>query len=270
MDGTKSMCFGLSEPGAGSDASMITTRAEPDGNGWRITGRKIWTSNSPVADFCVVFAVTDPSSRSERITAFLVPTSTKGFTVQRVVKMFNHIGGDEGELVFENMRIEPWQVIGEVGKGFDAAIYGISLGRIYNTARAIGYGRWAVELALEYAKLRQAFGKAIAEYQGIMFPLAESATELHAAHLVGLNAAALLDNGQNAIKELSMAKVYAVQVGVRAVDRSMQTHGAMGFTNEVGLMEAWSRLRTVNVADGTNEILYRTILQRMLKGDVVL
>ena len=142
------------------------------------------------------------------------------------------------------------------------------MGRIYNSARAVGYGRWAIELALEYTKTRKAFGKPIAEYQGVTFPLAESACELHAAHLMGLNSGALLDAGHRAVKELSMTKAYAVQAGVRAVDRAMQAHGAMGFTNEVGLVEAWSRLRAVNVADGTNEILYRTILQRMLKGDL--
>ena len=270
MDGTRSMCFGLSEPDAGSDASMIATRARPVDGGWLVDGRKIWTSNSPIADYCVVFAVTKPKTAdaAQEITAFLVPTSDPGFEVQRIVKMFGHIGGDEAELRLEGIKVEPWQVVGEVGKGFDAALYGVSLGRIYNAARAVGTGRWAVELALDYAKTRKAFGKPIADYQGVTFPLAESACELHGAHLMGLNAATLLDQGHRAVKELSMAKAYAVQAGVRAVDRAMQAHGAMGFTNEVGLVEAWSRLRAVNVADGTNEILYRTVLQRMLKGDV--
>jgi acyl-CoA dehydrogenase len=157
--------------------------------------------------------------------------------------------------------------VGQLNHGFAAALYGVSLGRIYNSARAVGYGRWAVELALEYAKTREAFGSAIAEYQGVSFPLAEAATELHGAHLMGLNAAMLLDRGEVAVKELSMAKAYSVQVGYRAVDRAMQTHGAMGFTNELGLTEAWHALRIVNVADGTNEILNRTIAQRLLKGD---
>ena len=134
----------------------------------------------------------------------------------------------------------------------------------------MGYGRWALELALEYAKTRKAFDRPIADYQGVTFPLAESATELHGAHLMGLNAALLLDQGAPAVKELSMAKAYSVQVGYRAVDRAMQTHGAMGFTNEVGLHHAWHALRIVNVADGTNEILYRGIVQRLLKGDVEL
>ena len=271
LDGSKSMCFGLSEPNAGSDASMIKTKATRDGDGWRIDGRKIWTTNAPIADYCVIFAVTNPDlsvATKSGITAFLVPTDTPGFTVQRIIKLFGHIGGDEAELAFDNLYVEPWQVVGEIDNGFAAALYGVSLGRIYNSARAVGYGRWSLELALDYAKTREAFGSAIADYQGVSFPLAESATELHAAHLMGINAAKLLDQGKPAVKELSMAKTYSVQVGYAAVDQAMQTHGAMGFTNEIGLVEAWHALRIVNVADGTNEILNRTIAQRLLKGDV--
>jgi acyl-CoA dehydrogenase len=270
MAGEASMCFGLSEPGAGSDAAALATKAVPDGNAWRITGRKIWTSNSPVADYCIVFAITDPERAAARkggISAFLVPTSSSGFEVQRIIKLFGHIGGDEAELRLEDVRVEPWQLVGELHQGFAAALYGVSLGRIYNSARAVGYGRWALEKALDYAQTRKAFDKPIADYQGVTFPLAESATELHAAHLMGLNVGALLDKGEPAIKELSMTKAYSVQIGLRAVDRAMQTHGAMGFTNEVGLHHAWHSLRIVNVADGTNEILNRSIVQRLLRGD---
>jgi alkylation response protein AidB-like acyl-CoA dehydrogenase len=273
MAGEASMCFGLSEPGAGSDAAALATKAVPDGNAWRITGRKIWTSNSPVADYCIVFAITDSERAAARkggISAFLVPTASPGFEVQRIIKLFGHIGGDEAELRLENVRVEPWQLVGELHQGFAAALYGVSLGRIYNSARAVGYGRWALEKALDYAQQRKAFGKAIAEYQGVTFPLAESAMELHAAHLMGLNVASLLDQGAPAVKELAMAKAYSVQVGYRAVDRAMQTHGAMGFTNELGLHHAWHSLRIVNVADGTNEILNRSIVQRLLKGDTEL
>ncbi len=271
MSGEKCMCFGLSEPGAGSDAQMLTTKAVPDGNGWRLSGRKIWTTNSPVADYCIVFAVTDPEAAKARkggISAFLVPTSAEGFEVQRIVKMFGHVGGDEAELRLEDIRVEPWQLVGELHQGFDAAKYGVSIGRIYNSARAVGTGRWALEQALDYAQARESFGEKIAAYQGVTFPLADSATELHAAHLMGLNAAKLMDDGQLAIKELSMAKAYSVQVGFRAVDRAIQTHGAMGFTNELGLTDAWHATRVINVADGTNEILNRTIAGRLLKGDL--
>jgi len=267
MAGEQSMCFGLSEPGAGSDASKLTTKAVADGDGWRISGRKIWTTNSPVADYCIVFARTE-SGEGSGISAFLVPTSSPGFQVERIIKMFGGIGGDEAELRLEDVRVEPWQLVGALHQGFATAIYGVSIGRIYNSARAVGYGRWALEVALEHAKTREAFGKPIAEYQGVSFPLAESAMELHAAHLMGLNAAGLLDQGSPAVKELSMTKAYSVEIGVRAVDRAMQAHGAIGFTNEMHLVEAWHSLRAVNVADGTNEILRRTIAQRLLKGDV--
>ena len=271
MEGTRSMCFGLSEPGAGSDASMITTRAVKEGDGWRISGGKIWTSNAPIADFCVLFAVTDADQAVVKrggISAFIVPTEAPGFTVKRVIQLFGHIGGDEAELVVEDLYVEPWQLVGELNQGFAAALYGVSLGRIYNSARSVRSGRWAIERALEYSQTREAFGNPIASYQGVTFPLAESATELHAAHLMGINAAMLLDQGNPAVKELSMTKAYSVQVGFRAVDRAIQTHGARGFTNELGLAEAWHALRIVNVADGTNEILNRTIAGRLLKGDL--
>jgi alkylation response protein AidB-like acyl-CoA dehydrogenase len=271
--GDASMCFGLSEPGAGSDAAALATRAVPHGDGWKISGRKIWTTNAPVADYCIVFAITDAplaASRKGGISAFLVPTNAPGFEVQRVIRLFGHIGGDEAELRLDDVFVEPWQLVGELNRGFDAALYGVSLGRIYNSARAVGYGRWALEQAIEYSKVRQAFGRPIADYQGVTFPLAESAAELHAAHLMGLNAASLLDQGHPAVKELSMTKAYSVQVGFRAVDRAIQAHGAIGFTNELGLYHAWHSLRIVNVADGTNEILNRTVVQRLLKGDTEL
>ena len=270
MAGRTSMCFGLSEPGAGSDASMITTRARRDGDGWRISGRKLWTTNAPTADWCIVFAVTDAAKAARKaggISAFIVPTDAPGFCVESVVKLFGHPGGHEGALVLDDVAVEPWQLVGALDDGFKVALYGVSLGRVYNSARAVGQGRWALELALDYAKQREAFGAKIADYQGVSFPLAQSATELHAAHLMGINAAMLLDRGERAVKELSMAKVYSVQVGHRAVDRAMQTHGGMGLTNEVGLVRAWQDLRIVNIADGTNEILEKTIAQRLFAGD---
>lgn len=273
MAGRTSMCFGLSEPGAGSDAAMIRTRAVPDGNGWRLHGRKIWTTNSPQADWVIVFAVTDPDrarAKAGGISAFLVSTQAEGFKLESVIRMFGHAGGNEGQLVFDGVRVEPDQLVGQLHEGFRIGLLGVSLGRVYNTARAVGLGRWALQKALDYAAQREAFGHRIADYQGVTFPLAESATELHAAHLMGLNVAQLLDRGERAIKELSMTKTYAVEVGLRAVDRAMQTHGAMGLTNEMHLTHAWHDLRAVNIADGTNEILRRTIAQRLLSGDVEL
>jgi acyl-CoA dehydrogenase len=273
MAGQQSMCFGLSEPGAGSDATMIQTKAVPDGAGWRITGRKMWTSNVTFADWIIVFAVTDPARAAAKrggISGFLVPTSDPGFTLQRVTLLHGDIGGVEGESTFDDVRVEPWQLVGRLHEGFHLALLGVSLGRVYNAARAVGLARWALEKAVAYAGQRVAFGVPIALHQGVSFPLAESAMQVHGAHLMGLNAALLLDRGERAIKELSMAKAFAVEVCLRAVDRAIQVHGGMGLTNEVGLVHAYDTLRVINIADGTNEILRRTIYQQLAKGDLEL
>lgn len=271
VSGRRSMCFGLSEPGAGSDASMIATRAVAEGDGWRISGRKMWTSNITFADWIVVFAVTDAARAAAKrggISAFLVPTASPGFTLQRVTLLQGDIGGAEGESTLDAVRVEPWQLVGPLHEGFRIALLGVSLGRVYNAARAVGLARWALEKAVAYAGQRVAFGVPIAEHQGVAFPLAESAMEVHAAHLAGLNAALLLDRGERAIKELSIAKAYSVEVCLRAVDRAIQTHGGMGLTNEVGLVHAYNTLRIINIADGTNEILRRTIFQQLARGDL--
>jgi alkylation response protein AidB-like acyl-CoA dehydrogenase len=225
----------------------------------------------PIAEWIIVLAITDAERAAARrggISAFLVPTAAEGFRVERTIGMWGEPGGPEAESVLDDVRVEPWQVVGELHEGFQIGLQGVSLGRVYNAARAVGLSRWALEEAVEYTKTRQAFGHPIADYQGVAFPLAAAATEIHAAHLLGLNAATLLDQGHRAVKELSMAKGFAVQAGVRAVDRAIQTFGALGFTNELGLTEAYHTLRVINVADGTNEILNRTIFQRLVGGDV--
>lgn len=270
MSGEDTLCFGLSEPGAGSDAAAIQTRAVPDAGGWRLSGSKIWTTNAPHAAHCIVFAITDPEKAAARaggISAFLAPMNSEGVTLDQVIKMWGNPIGDEAVIAFDDVRVEPHQLVGDLHKGFATALLGVNLGRIYNSARAVGVSRWALELTLDYIKTRKAFGKPISEYQGVTFPLAESAMQIHAAHLMGLNVARLKDTGRSGAKELSMAKAFSVEAGVRAVDRCIQAHGAMGMTNELGLVEAYAMVRKANVADGTNEILRRQIVRDLLGGD---
>ncbi|MCP3910559.1 MAG: acyl-CoA dehydrogenase, partial [Actinomycetia bacterium] len=273
MAGETMMCFGMSEPDAGSDATRIRTRAVGDGDGWRLSGRKIWTTHVPIAEWMIALAITDPERAAARrggISAFLVPTDAEGFSVEQIIRMWGEPGGTEAESVFDEVRVEPWQLVGDLHEGFAIGLSGVSLGRIYNSARSVGLSRWAIEQSVAYSAQREAFGKTISEYQGVSFPLADCATEIHAAHLLGLNAATLLDGGHRAIKELSMAKAFSVQAALRAIERAIQTHGAMGFTNELGFTEAFQTIRAINVADGTNEILARTIYRRMLGGDLAL
>jgi len=271
VSGEKSMCFALSEPGAGSDATQIKTSAKKDGDGWILNGEKIWITNGPYAEYAVVFAVTDQDAARKRqggISAFMVPTSSPGFRVESLINMWGQVGTDEGILVFEDVRLEQHQLLGELGKGFRIAMLGVGMGRLYNAAWGVGAGRWAIEMAVEHAKQRETFGKPIASYQSVLFPLAESMTELHGAKLAAMNVAQLLDSGDRAPKELAMAKLLAVDAGLKAVDRAMQVHGAMGFTNEMHLTEAFIYLRKVCVADGSREILMRTIGKELLDGSL--
>lgn len=273
QSGNKTICFALSEPGAGSDASQIKTSARPDNNGWRINGEKIWVTNSPYADYAIVFAVTDPDLAVQRkggITGFVVPTDAEGFKVERLIKMFGQSHTDEALLHFDNVYVDGDQVLGEVGFGFKTAMLGSGLGRIYNVARCVGMGRWALEIAFDYIKVRKTFGKALAERQGVTFPLVESATQIHAAHLMSLNVAQLLDKGHRAAKELAMVKAYCGEVGPRAVDRVIQFHGAMGFTNEMQLFEAYISMRKIAMADGSIEIMRHLVSRKMLDGDMEL
>lgn len=271
MTGKTTLCFGLSEPNVGSDAMMLKSLAKPEGDGWRLNGSKVWITNAPYANYAIVFAITSPTLAAARkggISAFLVPASSPGFRVESLISMWGSSGSDEAQLRFDDVRIEPEQLIGELHHGFEIAMVGVGLGRLYNAARGVGIGRWALEQGVEYAKIRQTFDAPIAQHQGISFPLAESAMELHAAHIVSLNAAQLLDQGGLAKKELSIAKALAVKAGRAAVDRVIQTYGAMGVTNEMHLTSAYIALRNADIADGSAEILRRQIAKSLFDGDI--
>lgn len=271
LAGRTSMCFGMSEPDAGSDAVRMRTRARRDGDGWVIDGSKQWITNAPYADQVVVFASTgadvSPDGR-DGITAFLVPADAPGLTVDNSIRMFGHIGGDEGLIYLDGVRAADHQVLGEVGRGFAIAMAGVSSGRLYNCGKAVGLARWALDQGIDYIQRRTAFGRPLADNQGVLFPLVEAVTEVRAARLMSLDVARLLDQGVPARKELSMAKAYATEVATRAIDQVVQAHGAMGFTNELGLTEAWQAVRKVCVADGTAEILRRAIGRELLGGDL--
>jgi alkylation response protein AidB-like acyl-CoA dehydrogenase len=266
--GEETTCFAMSEPDAGSDAWMMRTHAERVDGGWKLNGEKQWISGAASAAHAIVFAVTDVEEATARrggVTAFLVPAASPGFGVYSVVPMFGHLGSNEGIVQFADVYVPDDHVLGEIGRGFGLALAGVSMGRLYNTAKSVGLARWATAQALAYIQERRTFGDPIAVNQGITFPLAESAMEIHAAHLVGLDTAKKLDAGEPARKELAMAKAYSTEAGARAVDRAVQAHGAMGFTNELGLSEAWQQLRQVWVADGSSEILRRTIVRELLR-----
>lgn len=269
LSGERTMCFMMSEPGAGSDVWQMSTRAVPDGDGWRITGVKQWISNGPSADYGLVFAVTDPDRVRRReggITAFLVPRTAPGFRLDSVITLYGNIGGEHGILSLDDVRVGPEQVFGEPGEGLSLGLDGIALGRLYNCARAVGLARWALDLALGFATERSTFGQPLMSNQGVSFPLADAAVRIHAAELMALDAARKLDAGQRALVEVAMAKLYATEMSTAVIDRAMQTLGGMGITSEIGLAKAWQNMRTVHIADGSSEILRRLIAGRLVNG----
>ena len=268
LSGERTMCFMMSEPGAGSDVWQMSTRAVPDGDGWRISGVKQWISNGPSADYGLVFAVTDPERLRRKaggITAFLVPRTAPGFRLDSVITLYGAFGGEHGILSLDDVRVGPGQVFGALHEGLSLGLDGIALGRLYNSARAVGLARWALDLALAFAADRQTFGAPLMANQGISFPLADCAVRVHAAELMALDAARKLDAGGGALVEIAMAKLFATEMATAVIDRAMQTMGGMGITTEVGLAKAWQSMRTVHIADGSSEIL-RRLIARQLAG----
>jgi acyl-CoA dehydrogenase len=235
-----------------------------------LNGTKQWISSSPFADYAIVFAVTDEELRRARqggITCFLVPTQATGFSVDSIIKLFGHIGGNEAILSFSEVWVPDDHVVGGLHDGFSLAVGGVSLGRMYNAGRCVGLARWALEEATAYVQERKAFGRPISEYQGVTFQLAESAMEIYAARAMTLDCARRLDAGERADRNVNMVKAYVTEMCFRVLDRCMQVHGAMGMTNELRLSEGWHTARTVRMADGSAEVMRRNIARALLRGD---
>jgi acyl-CoA dehydrogenase len=268
--GQKTLCFALSEPDAGSDVFSIRTRAERDGEDWVINGTKQWITNSPYADYAILFAVTDRDAFAARkggITGFLIDTRTTGFNVTNVIKLMGHLGGETGVIALDNVRVPDRNRIGEQGKGLNVAMHGINAGRLSMAGGCIGLAQWSLDKALNYAKTRKTFGKFIGEHQAIQIHLAECAMDIYAAKSMVLDCAHRVDAGNSPRKEIAIVKAFATEMVGRVIDRCMQIHGGMGLTNELGLEDAYRHARMLRIPDGTSEIQRRTIARELLAGD---
>ena len=272
--GEKMVCFALSEADAGSDVWGIKTRAKRDGDDWVINGSKQWITNSPYADYAVVFAITNEDMLKERkggISAFFVEMSGPGYTFDGVLPVMGHQGGDCGSMSFDNVRIPADRLVGVQDQGFQIAMFGISEGRVSISANCIGMCEYALDRSLEYAQQRMSFGKPISEYQAIQFMLADMAIDIYTMKYMVLQTAAQVENfpqtGRLPVKEISIAKAYAVEKTQECYDRAIQVHGGMGLTNELPLNEGFRIARTLRIPDGTGEIQRRTIARQMLGGD---
>lgn len=270
--GEKSLCFGLTEPNAGSDVWNIQTKAVKDGSEWVINGTKQWITNAAAADYCMLFAVTEPNLRAKReggITCFFVETSSEGFSVDSVIPIMGSLGGETGIVSLENLRVPEENIIGELHKGFSLALGGINSGRLGMSGRAIGQAQWALKKAVEYAKIRKTFGKTIGEYQMIQSMLAECAIDIYAAKNMALHCAWKIENDKKQPKkEISIVKAFCTEMLGRVYDRAIQIHGAVGLSNELGLEEGYRKARMYRIPDGTSEIHRRTIAKSLLDDDI--
>jgi acyl-CoA dehydrogenase len=265
--GDKTLCFGLSEPDAGSDVFGMKTRAVRDGDEWVLTGTKQWITNSPYADHAMVFALTDPEAAARHkggVTGFFVDTRAPGFSVPRIINTMGHLGGDTGVIVLDGVRVRDDHRLGEVGRGLAVAMDGVNAGRLGMAASCLGLARWALDQAVDYAKLRKTFGVPIAEHQAIQLMLADSAMDIYAAKTMIQNCAWRLDSGRAATAQVSMVKAFSTEMLGRVMDRSIQIHGGMGLTNELRLEEGYRFARVMRIPDGTGEIQRRTIARQLL------
>jgi acyl-CoA dehydrogenase len=274
--GEKTVCFALSEANAGSDVWGLQTKAKRDGDDWVINGSKQWITNSPYADYAIVFAVTNEEMVKQRkggISAFFVETTQQGYSFDGVLPVMGHTGGDCGAMTFEDVRVPADRMVGVQDQGFAIAMFGISEGRTSISANCIGMCEYALDRSIEYSKQRMSFGSPISEYQAIQFMLADMAIDIYTMKYMVLQTAALIEDAQKTgklpVKEISMAKAYAVEKTQECYDRAIQVHGGMGLTNELTLNEGFRIARTLRIPDGTGEIQRRTIARQMLRGDVV-
>ena len=257
--------WALTEPGAGSDASNSRTTAVKRGDRYILNGSKTFITNGRYADLVVVIAATDKSKGTHGLSAFLVEKGTKGFQPGKKENKLGLRASDTSELIFEDCEVPEENLIGVEGEGFIDAMRVLDGGRISIAALALGMGRGALDAALKYVKERRQFGKAIAEFQGIQWKLADMATELDAARLLTQRAAVLKDEGRRVTRETSMAKLFASEVAVRICDDAIQLFGGYGFIKDYPVEKYYRDVKLCTIGEGTSEIQRMVIAREILK-----
>jgi butyryl-CoA dehydrogenase len=256
-------CFCLTEPHTGSDASSITTRAVKDGDEWVLNGVKQFITTGKNAQLAVVFAVTDPAAGKKGISAFLVPTETPGFIVDRVEHKLGQHASDTAQILFENCRVPADNLLGGEGAGYKIALANLEGGRIGIAAQAVGMARAAFEAALHYSHERETFGKPIFEHQAVNFRLADMATQIEAARQLVLYAAAVKDSGRPCLKEASMAKLFASEMAERVCSDAIQIHGGYGYVSDFPVERIYRDVRVCQIYEGASDI-QRLVIGRSL------
>jgi acyl-CoA dehydrogenase len=260
--GERTCSIAITEPGAGSDAASIKTRAEKNGDGWTLNGNKHFVSDGLYSDFFIVSAVTDSAARPRHVSLFLVDKDLRGVVIGRDQKMMGLTGTSHLELFFENVKVTRKHLLGAEGQGL--AIAYSTLGRVRLAqvgARAVGKASRLLKLMTDYATERKQFGKAIGEFQMIQQMIADSVIEINAARLMLLRAAWEIDQGRDARDWISMVKIEAAEMLGRVADRAVQVYGGMGYCSEMPIERLYRDARIYRIFDGTSEI-HRTVVAK--------
>ena len=263
--GEKLGCFGLSEPGNGSDSAAASTTATLDGDAWVINGTKAWITNAHDAHAAIVIATTDKSKKHKGLSAFIVPTDAEGFSLGKKEDKLGIRASSTGNLIMENVRIPKENLLGGEGEGFKVAMSTLDGGRIGIAGQALGIAQASLECAVEYAQQRKAFDKPIAKLQAIQFKLADMATRLEAARLLTHRAAILKAGGKPYTKEAAMAKLAASEAATQNAHAAIQVLGGMGYVSDMPAERYYRDARITEIYEGTSEIQKLVIAGRLLK-----
>jgi len=267
LDGSLQVCFGVTEPDAGTDTTRITTFARRDGDDYVIRGNKVWISKALDADECLLLVRTtkieDAPRPTDGMSLILVPMSAAGIKVSPI-PMLGRRSIAACEVVFDDVRVSAGRIVGQEGKGFRYLLESLNAERILVAAEAVGLGRAALAKAVNYANERQVFGRAIGQNQGVQFPLAESHARLEAADLAARKAAWLYDAGEPCGAEANIAKYLASEAAFEAADRAMQTLGGFGYANEYHVERYFREARLWRVAPVAQNLILSFIAERVL------
>ncbi|WP_193089362.1 acyl-CoA dehydrogenase family protein [Advenella sp. FME57] len=258
--------FGVTEPQGGSDVAGVKTTAVLEGDEYVINGQKMFSTNAgtPLHGFSTVVAVTDPDAGAKRLSSFIVPVGTPGFSVGKPAKKIGWRFADSVELFFDNVRIPKEYLIGQRGDGLKQVLTVLSVGRILVGATGLGLARRAIDLAKAFGRDRKVLGKPILEHQGLSFPLADILTKIHAAELMVRNAATLVDEGRPFRNETGMIKLFASELAVEAALKAIQVHGAYGVFEEYPVSGLLGEAKVLEIVEGTSEIQRLVIARELL------
>ena len=256
--------YALSEAGSGSDAFALTTRAREDGDAFVLSGRKLWITNGNEADLFIVFATVDPDAGYRGITAFLVERGFHGFTVGKKEDKLGIRASSTCELILEDCRVPRANVLGEIGKGYKAAIETLNEGRIGIGAQMIGLAKGALQHAIAYTKERKQFGKPIAEFQAVQHQLARAAVEVEAATLTVYNAARLREANRPFLTEAAICKIFSSEVAERVASLAVNLFGGNGFVKEYPVEKLYRDAKIGQIYEGTSNLQLQTIAKQLL------